>query len=234
MSAAPARTVADDRHHEGYRMPPFNFGHVVSLLLIPIVVLSALGTAGPQYKDRIDDTAAVNPGCKDQVYLYQRRLSDCTPDDFERVRKYHKGDFACEKTYSKLTAAYAFGIIASSLGFIALLLSLLTAFVPRIPSWIAVPFIVMTMISLLISWAISESVRRVRQCDEPNSYRDAGYKIDWGLALLITAWCLSVLTTLLAIIFGCLRACTRPVVVVKNEHEARRASDANNAAAAHA
>lgn len=204
-------------------MPPFNFGHVCALLLLVIIVLAAVGTAGPQFSDKALRATPPVVECNNQVFLYQSRIK-CDGESGVR-RKFDRDEFACKKSYEKLTAAYAFGILACCIGFIALVLSLLTAFIPRIPSWIAVALIVLTFICLTIAWPLSESVRSQRQCDDPNSYKDAGYKIDWGLGLLIAAWCLSAITALLSIIFGLLRKCTRPVVVVKNDHETRRTSD---------
>lgn len=201
----------------------FNFGHICALLLLAIVALAAVGTAGPQFSDKGLRATAPVVECNNQVFLYQSRVK-CDGENSVR-RKYDRDEFACKSSYDKLTAAYALAIAACCIGFIAFVLSLVTAFVPRIPSWVAVTLIVLTFVCLTIAWPLSESVRSKRQCDDQNSYKDAGFKIDWGLACLITAWCLSAITAILAVIFGCLRPCTRPVVVVKNDHETRRVSD---------
>ena len=183
------------------RMPPCNFGHLIALLLFVIIVLTAVGTAGPQFSDKVPNAAGVE--CNEQLFLYRSR-SKCDGADGVS-RSYDRGDFACQSTYDKLTAAYALAIAACCIGFLAFIMALVTAFIPRVPSWIAVALVLLTMICLTIAWPLSESVRSRQQCDEANTYKDAGYKIDWGLALLITAWCLSVIASILSVIFGCLR-----------------------------
>jgi len=189
----------------------FNFGHITALLLLIVLVLTCVGTAGPQYSDK--DLVISGVTCNQQLFLYQSRTK-CDGQDAVRNR-YDKDEFPCKASYDRLTAAYAFALLSCIMAFLALVMTLLTSFKPRIPSSIAVALVVMTFVCLTIAWPISESVRSVKQCDSGASYKDAGYKIDWGLALLITAWCVAFVTAVLAIIFGCIR----PVVVVKKETE---------------
>eukprot|EP00743_Colponemidia_sp_Colp-15_P008860 GILK01009670.1.p1 GENE.GILK01009670.1~~GILK01009670.1.p1 ORF type:complete len:255 (-),score=-6.99 GILK01009670.1:202-888(-) len=198
-------------HHSDNQRTHFNFGHITAVLLFIIIVLAAVGTAGPQFSDKEVNGAGIT--CNDQIFLYQSRTK-CDGQDGVR-NKFDRDGFACKATYDRLTAAYAFALLACIIGFLALVMTLLTSFVPRVPSAIAVALVVFTFVCLTICWPISEGVRSNKQCDDGASYKDAGYGIAWGLACLITAWCLSVITAILAVIFGCLR----PVVVVKKETE---------------
>ena len=190
----------------------FNFGHVTALLLLIVLVLTCVGTAGPQFNDDNFELTPGAPACNQQFFLYQSRLK-CAGDAVRN--RYDRDEFTCKASYDRLTAAYAFALLSCIFAFLALVMTLVTSFVPRIPSSIAVALVIMTFVCLTIAWPISESVRTVKQCDGAASYKDAGYKIDWGLALLITAWCVAFVTMVLAIIFGCIR----PVVVVKKETE---------------
>jgi hypothetical protein len=185
-----------------------NFGHVVAVLLLGVIALAILGTIGPHFSN----TAQVNGvDCKESFYLYQTR-SKCDGQD-SVVNKYDRDDFACRSAYDKITAAFGLAIAACGVGFIAFILTLITACDARVPSSIAVFFVVLTFACLAASWPLSESIRSREQCGSGASYADAGYGIDWGLACLIAGFGLAFILALISLIYGCIR----PVVHVKKE-----------------
>lgn len=192
---------------------PFNFGHIVAVLLLAVIALAAVGTAGPHFSN----TAPVaGVECKEQFYLYQTRTK-CDGQGAV-TRKFDRDEFECKATYDKITAAYALAISACGVGFIAFLLTIITACDPRIPSSVAVFFVVLTFACLAASWPLSESIRSQKQCGSEATYKDVGYDIDWGLACLIAAFGLSFILALLSVIYGCIR----PVIHVRKETSVRQ------------
>ena len=161
---------------------------ISGVLLLVVFIFTVIGTAGPQFNNEVG-------ACNNQFFLYQSRTK-CDGSSAVTSR-FDRDEFACKGSYDKITTAYAFAIMACITSGVATILAFAAAFVRRIPTWAIIPLVALTFLFLLIAWPISESVRSVRQCDAP-SLKDGGFGISWGLALLITAWCLSLLVLVLA------------------------------------
>lgn len=196
---------------------PVNFGHICSGLLLVVGVLASVGTSGPQFARNSYAINVYEPNriCSVKYYLHESQTR-CAGEPAQ-ILTYHRDQFACTESYDRFTAAYAFGIMSGIMAFIGAIVALLSAFYPRIPSFVSVILCLIVFSFLTISWPISESVRSVAQCDATITYKDFHFHISWGLALLIAAWCLAFFTMVLAIIFGLCPYCTRPVVIVEKQ-----------------
>lgn len=219
-----------------------SFGLLITLLLLIVFVLICVGTAGPQFTDfipsgehRFERTIFQGEDCKMQFFLYYGRLVcsehpairfDFSKRDYIAVPSNTAGyqdydfNFSCsrERSVRKLTAAYAFALLSCIFAFLALIMTIVTSLMPRIPSGISVALVIMTFVFLTVAWALSLTVLSMEKlcpASRPNNGgagdRKRDYTIDWGLALVISAWCLTFVAVILVIIF----ACTRRATIVK-------------------
>ena len=194
-----------------------NFGHVCAVLLFIICGLTGAGIGGPQFGHPGMSPYEFFPEikCSFKYFLYESRTS-C--DGFPtRVVRYTRGQFPCPNTYDKLTTAYAFSISTCVVSFFGSVLSLTSAFVPRVPAVITVVACVFVFLFLTLTWPLSLDAYQGNQCDDAVTYKSWGCGRSWGMSCLIAAWCVAFVTMLLAILFGVCPFCTRSVVVVKKQ-----------------
>lgn len=175
-----------------------NVGCGLSTSLMAVtLVLSIIGTAGPQmygsYGSRGDLTVTEN------WHLYKYIT---TIDDVSTEHSYNANNLPCNNMYVRYTTAFAFSILSCLGAAVAIGVCVYSLRKPRFPLQIMFWIIVANFVFLTVVWPVSDSVRTTNMCGKPYSSAEAGYRMDYGISLMVAAWCANGVASIVAGIFA--------------------------------
>ena len=180
-------------------------------LMCATLVLAIVGTAGPQMYGAYgsDDDAMVG----ENWYLYGFKT---TANERTESHGFSAENVPCGGMRHRYTAAFAFAIL-SCVG--AAVAAGMSAYAWRVrgrsdnspqtvrkrrhlPMSVVFWAVVANFALLTVAWPLSESVRSVGGCaGRAYAPADAGYRMGFGLAVLIAAWCVNGIAAVIAAIF---------------------------------
>lgn len=161
---------------------------IIGLLMIVVFGFSIAGTAGVHFRQS-------NSNSTTEILLYQQKFKGPSGTTV-RVYTFKEQDFAgdCPEDYNRLHTTFIFGIVCIAFSAVVILCTLFLFCCKRWPKALLPACVFIDWLLLLITWAMSESIRQQRTCRQKNanlsSYRNQGFQISYGLALFISAWCI--------------------------------------------
>eukprot|EP00744_Colponema_vietnamica_P016056 GILI01022511.1.p1 GENE.GILI01022511.1~~GILI01022511.1.p1 ORF type:complete len:184 (+),score=11.07 GILI01022511.1:44-595(+) len=166
-------------------------------LMALTLILAIVGTAGPQmygsYGSIEDQTVTEN------WHLYKYIT---TVDEVSSSHGYNANNVPCKNIYVRYTVAFAFAIVSCIGAAVSLGICVYSFRKPRFPLQIMFWAIAANFVFLTVVWPLSDSVRSTNMCGKTYSSAEAGYRMDFGISLLVAAWCANGLASVVAGIFA--------------------------------